>query len=74
MPRMDGDREFAADEYACTAVVEEQANFPEILGAYDAIAHWAKEHRREFAGSPREIYLSAPGEPTRWEVVWPLHR
>ncbi len=74
VPRADGDREFAAGEYACTAAVDEQANFPEILGAYDAIARWAKEHGREFAGSPREIYLSAPEEPTRWEIVWPLHR
>ena len=74
VPRVGGDREFAAGEYACAAVGEGQTKFPEILGAYDAIARWAKEHGREFAGSPREIYLSAPGEPTRWEVVWALRQ
>jgi DNA-binding transcriptional MerR regulator len=72
VPRKNGDREFAAGEYAYTAIGEGQAEFPVILGAYDAIARWAKEHGREFAGAPREIYLSAPGEPTRWEVAWPL--
>ena len=72
VPRAAGDREFPAGEVAYTSVDEERARFPEILGAYDAIARWAKEHGREFAGAPREVYLSAPGEPTRWEVVWPL--
>jgi hypothetical protein len=23
-------------------------------------------------GAPREVYRSAPGEPDRWEVAWPL--
>jgi effector-binding domain-containing protein len=50
----------------------EGAKFPEILGAYDALTRWAKEHKREFAASPREMYLSPPGESARWEVVWPL--
>jgi DNA-binding transcriptional MerR regulator len=72
VPRGSGDRELAAGELAYTVVDEANANFPEILGAYDAIARWAKEHGREFAGSPREIYLSGPGEPVHWEVAWPL--
>jgi DNA-binding transcriptional MerR regulator len=73
VPRASGDKEFPAGELAYTTVAEKSARFPEILGAYDAIARWAKEQGREFAGSPREeVYLSGPGEPTRWEVAWPL--
>lgn len=52
--------------------MSERRGFPDILGAYDAIARLAKEHDRAFAGSPCEIYLSRPDEPNRWEVVWPL--
>jgi DNA-binding transcriptional MerR regulator len=72
VPRGSGDRELAAGEVAYVDVDDANAKFPEILGAYDAIARWAKENKREFAGSPREIYLSMPGEPVRWEVAWPL--
>jgi DNA-binding transcriptional MerR regulator len=72
VPRANGEAELAAGEVAWTLAEEGNARFPEILGAYDAIARWAKEHDRAFAGSPREIYLSRPDEPNRWEVVWPL--
>jgi DNA-binding transcriptional MerR regulator len=72
VPRAGGEREFPAGEVAFTDVDAANANFPEILGAYDAIARWAKENGREFAGSPREIYLSRPEEPVHWEVAWPL--
>jgi DNA-binding transcriptional MerR regulator len=71
-PRADGERELPAGEIAATSVPAEYAKFPEILGAYDAIARWAKEHGRSFAGSPREVYLSRPDEPRQWEVIWPL--
>ncbi len=72
VPRESGEREFPAGEVAYTIVEGDEARFPEILGAYDAIARWAKEHGREFAGAPREVYLSRPEEPSNWEVVWPL--
>jgi DNA-binding transcriptional MerR regulator len=72
VPRANGDKEFAAGEVAFTLVEDGSARFPEILGAYDTIARWAKEHTREFAGSPREVYLSRREEPARWEIVWPL--
>jgi DNA-binding transcriptional MerR regulator len=68
VPRAAGDRELPAGEVAYTDVSGTECDFPEILGAYDAIARWAKEHGREFAGSPREIYMA---ERT-WEVAWPL--
>jgi DNA-binding transcriptional MerR regulator len=72
VPRTGGDRELPAGEVAFVSVGEENAAFPAILGAYDAIARWAHENGRELAGSPREVYLSMPGEPVRWEVAWPL--
>jgi DNA-binding transcriptional MerR regulator len=72
VPRAGGDRELAAGDVAFVSVGEENAAFPAILGAYDAIARWAHENGRELAGSPREVYLSMPGEPVRWEVAWPL--
>lgn len=72
VPRADGEKQLPDGDLAFTTVDEMNARFPEILGAYDAIARWAKEAGREFAGSPREVYLSAPGEPVRWEVAWPL--
>ena len=72
VPRTGGERELPAGEVAFVTVDDESAAFPAILGAYDAIARWAHENGREFAGSPREVYLSMPGEPVNWEVTWPL--
>jgi DNA-binding transcriptional MerR regulator len=68
VPRAGGERELAAGEVAYTAVSGTECQFPEILGAYDAIARWAKKNEREFAGSPREVYVTADA----WEVAWPL--
>jgi effector-binding domain-containing protein len=51
-----------------------QCEFPEIIGAYDAVAEWAQREGRELAGPPREIYRSDPlkGETPRMEIAWPL--
>lgn len=57
---------------AYASVEGDGASYPEILSAYDAVADWAKAHGHELAGPPREIYLSAPGEPIRWEIAWPI--
>ena len=72
VPQAGGDKELPAGEVAFTAVTGDDCAFPQILGAYDAIVRWAQENSREFAGSPREVYLSGPDEPQSWEVVWPL--
>ena len=72
VPRSDGDRELPAGEVAYTTVSGKQCDFPEILGAYDAVARWAGEQHREFANPPREIYLNGPGEALRFEIAWPL--
>ena len=53
MPRSGGDHELAAGELAYTEVDAAHSDFPEILGAYDALARWAKENGCEFAGPAR---------------------
>jgi len=72
VPRTDGDDELSAGEVAYVTIAGEQCDFPQILGAYDAIARWVSEHGRELAGPPREVYLNAVGEPMRMEIVWQL--
>jgi DNA-binding transcriptional MerR regulator len=72
VPRSDGDHELASGEVAYTTVVGEQCDFPEILGAYEAISRWVKEHDRELACPPREVYLSALDEPLKLEIAWQL--
>jgi DNA-binding transcriptional MerR regulator len=70
VPRATGDRKLPAGTVAFAAVEAAQFGFPEILGAYDAIARWAKENGREFAGAPREVYPG--GGEVACEVTWPL--
>jgi DNA-binding transcriptional MerR regulator len=72
VPREDGERELPAGEAAVVAVPPDKTEFPEILGAYDAIARWAAENGRSFAGPAREVYLTLSDEPRNWEIVWPL--
>jgi effector-binding domain-containing protein len=46
-----------------------------LPAAYGVAGDWAKEHQFEFAGSPRECYLSEPGTPEdEIETVleWPV--
>jgi DNA-binding transcriptional MerR regulator len=74
VPREDGDKTLPAGEVAFTVVEGSQCDFPEILGAYNAVARWTKEHGRELDGSCREIYLSTfeKGETPRMEIAFPL--
>ena len=62
-----------ACEVAYTVAVGEQTIFPEIIGAYDAVAAWAKANGRELAGPPREIYLAeTSGGRPHMEIAWPI--
>jgi DNA-binding transcriptional MerR regulator len=70
VPRDDGDRELSAGQLAATTVEGEEADFPQILGAYDAITRWVREHGRELAGPPREVCLAE--EPLRLQIAWPV--
>ena len=71
LPTEDGDRELEQTEVAYTVAAGEDTKFPAIIGAYDAVAAWAKEHGRELAGPPIEINHT-DGDVFRIEVAWPI--
>jgi DNA-binding transcriptional MerR regulator/effector-binding domain-containing protein len=72
VPKADGDKRLPAGEVAFTAISGSQCDFPEILGAYESVYRWAKQHAREPDGPPREIYLSGPEEELHMEIALPL--
>jgi DNA-binding transcriptional MerR regulator len=72
MPRPGGEQRLPAGEVAFTEIAGAQCEFPEILGAYEAVYRWAGEHGRTADGPPREIYLSDPDEELRLEIALPL--
>jgi DNA-binding transcriptional MerR regulator len=72
VPAGDGGQRLPAGEVAFTEISGRQCQFPEILGAYDAVYRWAKENGREPAGPAREIYLSGPGADERLQIAVPL--
>jgi len=73
LPTAVGEKKLPAAEVAYTVATGEQTVFPEIIGAYDAVAGWAKANGRELAGPPREIYLdeTSGGRP-HMEIAWPI--
>jgi DNA-binding transcriptional MerR regulator len=72
VPKPDGENRLPAGEVAFTAISGAQCDFPEILGAYESVYRWAREHGREPAGSPREVYVNRTDEPLRMEIALPL--
>jgi DNA-binding transcriptional MerR regulator len=72
LPTIAGDRTLPAAEVAFTLARGEQCRYPQIVAVYDAVWEWAKEHGREFAGPPREIYRFGPSEERVFEIAWPL--
>jgi DNA-binding transcriptional MerR regulator len=73
LPVAAGDRKLPAGEVAYTVAIGEQTTFPEIIGAYDAVAGWAKANNRELAGPPREIYLDEiTSDRPHMEIAWPI--
>jgi DNA-binding transcriptional MerR regulator/effector-binding domain-containing protein len=72
VPKADGDKRLPDGEVAFTTISGSQCEFPEILGAYESVYRWAKEHGREPAGPAREIYVSGPEEELRMEIAVPL--
>jgi DNA-binding transcriptional MerR regulator len=71
LPTNEGDHELAATEVAYTIAEGDDMKFPAIIGAYDAVAAWAKEHGRELNGAPLEINHVDDGV-CRIEVAWPI--
>lgn len=67
---------FDKTNVAYTVITKRQAEFPAILQAYDAVAHWMKAQGHQMAASPREIYLTGPEiiEPDDpfIEIAWPV--
>ena len=72
LPKTDGDRRLPAGEVAFTEISGSQCQFPEILGAYEAVYRWVKEHNREPDGPAREIYLNQWGEDLQMEIAVPM--
>ncbi|MBA3376112.1 MAG: MerR family transcriptional regulator [Actinobacteria bacterium] len=74
LPVAAADKKLSAGEVAYTVAIGEQTRFPEIIGAYDAVAGWAKANGRELAGPPREIYLDQKTDSLpHMEIAWPIH-
>ncbi|MFH8712684.1 MerR family transcriptional regulator [Streptomyces zaomyceticus] len=69
-------RELPESTLACTEVEGAAAAFPQILGAYDAVANWITEHGFAFAGPARMIHRRWTGTPdapgNRLEIAWPI--
>jgi DNA-binding transcriptional MerR regulator len=61
---------------AYTSTTVEQARFPEILQAYDAVHEWIRQRGHQISESPREIYLAAEDEVGQHEpfieIAWPF--
>jgi len=72
VPKTNGDKRLPAGEVTFTEISGDQCQFPEILGAYEAVYRWAKEHGREPDGPAREIYLSADADDLHMEIAVPL--
>ena len=72
VPKADGDKRLPAGEVAFTEISGAQCQFPEILGAYEAVYRWAKEHGRDPDGPAREIYLNASPDNLQMQIAVPL--
>jgi DNA-binding transcriptional MerR regulator len=72
VPTDGGDKRLPAGEIAFTEIRGEQCVFPQILGAYEAVYRWAKEHGREASGPAREIFLRGPGGDEQLQIAVPL--
>jgi DNA-binding transcriptional MerR regulator len=72
VPNPDAEKRLPAGDVAFTAIAGAQCDFPEILGAYESVYRWAKDHGREPAGAPREIYVNGIEEPLQMEIALPL--
>jgi DNA-binding transcriptional MerR regulator len=72
VPRPDGEAVLAEGEIAFTTVAGEQCEFPQIIGAYEAVYRWARDNGRVVEGPAREIYLADTAEGPRMEIAVPI--
>jgi hypothetical protein len=73
LPTAAGEHEWPGGEVAYTVARGTETDYPQILGAYDAVAGYAAGAGRELAGPPRETYLTEldDAEPAM-EIAFPL--
>ena len=70
-----GTTTFPAVLAAATDTYGDDATYPRLLSAYDAVAHWAAEHGHDLVEPAREYYRArqaAGGVKDHIEVVWPV--
>lgn len=65
-----------AHREAYVRIPKAQVEFPQILSAYDAVAHWIAKQGGGAAGSPREVYFTdfgaaGPNDEV-CDVAWPV--
>ncbi|MGW8362779.1 MerR family transcriptional regulator [Streptomyces wedmorensis] len=69
-------RDLPESTLACTTVEGTAAAYPQILGAYDAVADWITDHGFSFAGPVRLVYRRWTGTPdhpdNHLEIAWPI--
>ncbi len=58
-----------AHREAYTRVTKAQYEFPQILGAYDAVAAWMEAHGLAMADSPREVHIADIGAAAQTDEV-----
>ncbi len=58
-----------AHREANTRITKAQYEFPQILGAYDAVAAWMEAHDLTMADSPREVYIADIGAAAQTDEV-----
>ncbi len=60
---------------AWTALTRGEAEFPQVLGAYDDLGRWIDDSDLHRAGHPAEVYLTprdGAADVVHMEVVWPV--
>lgn len=66
--------ELPAARLACVTLRGPECHFPKVLEGYDAVHEWIERNGYRAEGSPREIWISAPGvegEPDEeMEIAW----
>lgn len=72
LPTAAGEHEWPGGEVAYTVARGTETDYPQILGAYDAVASYAAGAGRELAGPPRETYLNDDDAEPVMEVAFPL--
>ncbi|HYI25008.1 MAG TPA: MerR family transcriptional regulator [Thermomicrobiales bacterium] len=66
----------SAHREAYTRITKAMVEYPQILGAYDAVEHWVAENGREITGSPREVYfvdfMAAADDDEACDIAFPI--